>query len=90
MKLNHPISPWHRATSWYYHYLQHPSHAHLEETLTSVMYWKGMHIPSSNIKSCRSCQKQETQPKVQSCTIKAGHNDSPKSIRCRPHKAIQS
>jgi hypothetical protein len=28
-----------------------------------------MHIPSSNVKSCRSCQKQETQPKAQSCRV---------------------
>ena len=56
----------------------------------SVMYWKGMHIPSSNIKSCRSLKKQETQPKVWSCTIKAGHNDSPKSIMCTPCEVIHS
>ncbi len=31
-----------RAVSWYHHYLQHPGHTHLEETLHTVMYWKDM------------------------------------------------
>ncbi len=57
MKLIIPASPWHRAISWYYHYLQHPSHSRLNETIKPVMYWKRMNIPSSNVKSCRSCQK---------------------------------
>jgi hypothetical protein len=30
------------AVSWYHHYLQHPGHTHLEETLHTVMYWNGM------------------------------------------------
>ncbi len=58
-----PASLQDRAISWYHCYLQHPSHSSLKETTQSVKYWKGMHIPSSNVKSCRSCQKQETQPK---------------------------
>jgi hypothetical protein len=28
-----PTSLWHRAVSWYYHYLQHPGHSHFEETI---------------------------------------------------------
>ena len=32
----------HRAVSWYHHYLQHPGHSCLEETLHAAMYWKGM------------------------------------------------
>ena len=32
----------HRAVSWYHHYLQHPGHTRLEETLRAAMYWKGM------------------------------------------------
>ena len=32
-----------RAVAWYHHYLQHPGSTHLEETLHSAMYWKGMH-----------------------------------------------
>jgi hypothetical protein len=31
-----------RAVSWYHHYLQHPGHSFLEETMRSLMYWKGM------------------------------------------------
>jgi hypothetical protein len=31
-----------RAVAWYHHYLQHPGSTHLEETLRSAMYWKGM------------------------------------------------
>jgi hypothetical protein len=27
---------------WLYHYLQHPGHTCLEETMISTMYWKGM------------------------------------------------
>ncbi len=37
-----PTSLRHRAVSWYHHCLQHPGHLHLEETMRSVMYWKGM------------------------------------------------
>ena len=32
----------HRAVSWYHHYLQHPGHTRLEETLHAAMYWKVM------------------------------------------------
>ncbi len=41
-KLNIPTSLRNRAVSWYHHYLQHPGHSRLEETMRSVMYWKGM------------------------------------------------
>jgi hypothetical protein len=52
-----PTSLRHRAVSWYQHYLQHPGHSHLEETMRSVMYWKGMHTTIWRyIKACRSCQ----------------------------------
>ncbi len=52
-----PASLRHRAVSWCHHYLQHPGHSHLEETMRSVMYWKGMRTTiRSYIKSCRSCQ----------------------------------
>ena len=27
---------------WYHHYLQHPGHTRLEETMKSAIYWKGM------------------------------------------------
>ena len=32
----------HRIVAWYYHYLQHPGHDHLEETIRASMTWKGL------------------------------------------------
>ncbi len=49
---------------WYHHYLQHPGHTRLEETMKSAIYWKGMRITVRSItKSCKSCQvnKKRTQ-----------------------------
>ncbi len=47
----------HRAVSWYHHYLQHPGHLHLEETMRSMMYWKGMCTTIWRYaKTCQSCQ----------------------------------
>jgi hypothetical protein len=52
-----PTSLWHRAVSWYHHYLQHPGHSCLEETMRSMMYWKGMRTTIQKyVKSCRSFQ----------------------------------
>ncbi len=52
-----PTSLRHRAVSWYHHNLRHPGHSHLEETMRSVMYWKGMPTTIQKcVKSCRSCQ----------------------------------
>ncbi len=46
------------AVKWYYHYLQHPGHARLNETINAAMYWEGMHTTIWSItKSCRSCQR---------------------------------
>jgi hypothetical protein len=46
-----------RAVRWYHHYLQHPGHTRLEETMNAVMYWKGMRTTIQSLtKSCRSCQ----------------------------------
>jgi hypothetical protein len=46
-----------RAVSWYHHYLQHPRHLRLEETMRSVMYWKGMRTTIRRyVKTCISCQ----------------------------------
>ncbi len=45
------------ATMWYHHYLQHPGHTRLEETMKSAIYWKGMRNTVRSItKSCKSCQ----------------------------------
>ncbi len=52
-----PTSLRHRAVSWYHHYLQHPGHSRLKETMRSVMYWKGMCTTIRKyVKSYRSCQ----------------------------------
>ncbi len=46
-----------RAVKWYHHYLQHPRHTRLEETMNAAMYWKGMRTTIRSLtKSCRSYQ----------------------------------
>jgi hypothetical protein len=46
-----------RAVMWYHHYLQHPGHTRLEETMQATMYWKGMRITIQSItKSCKACE----------------------------------
>eukprot|EP00804_Cyclotella_cryptica_P001216 CCRYP_012721-RA/>CCRYP_012721-RA protein AED:0.31 eAED:0.45 QI:0/0/0/1/0/0/3/0/427 len=43
--------------SWYHHYLQHPGHTRLEETLCAAMYWKGMqNTVHKYVKNCHACQ----------------------------------
>jgi hypothetical protein len=45
------------VVKWYHHYLQHPGHTRLEETMNSGMYWKGMCTTIRSLtKSCKSCQ----------------------------------
>jgi hypothetical protein len=45
------------AVLWFHHYLQHPGHTRLEETMNATMYWKGMRTSIwSKTKSCRACQ----------------------------------
>ncbi len=52
-----PTSLHQRAVKWYHHCLQHPGHSCLEETMRSVMYWKGMRTAIQRyLKSCRSIQ----------------------------------
>jgi hypothetical protein len=52
-----PTSLCQKAVRWYHHYLQHPGQLPLEETMRSMMYWKGMHTTIQRyVKSCRSCQ----------------------------------
>jgi hypothetical protein len=44
---------WHRAISWYHHYLQHPGATHLKKTHRAAMYWKGMrNTIQKYIKNC--------------------------------------
>ncbi len=46
-----------QATMWYHHYLEHPGHTRLKETMSAAIYWKGMRKTIQSItKSCKSCQ----------------------------------
>ena len=57
-----PAALQHRAVSWYPHYLQHPGHTRLEETLCAVMYWKGMRNTICKfVKNCSICQVNKRQ-----------------------------
>jgi hypothetical protein len=77
-----PTYLWHRAVSWYHHYIQHPGHSRLEETMRSVIYWKGMHTTIRKyIKSCRSCQVNKRHSQ------KYGHLP-PKLVIITPWKAL--
>lgn len=41
-----------QVVQWYHHYLQHPGHSRLEETIKAAMYWKSMRITTrSHVKS---------------------------------------
>ena len=80
-KLMIPTSLRHRAVSWYHHYLQHPGHLPIEETMRSMMYWKGMRTTIRYIKSCRSCQVNKRHSQ------KYGHLP-PKLIIMTPWKAL--
>ena len=52
-----PTSLCQRSVKWYHHYLQHPGHSRLEETMRSMMYWKGMRTTIRRyVKTCQSCQ----------------------------------
>jgi hypothetical protein len=77
-----PASLRHRAVSWYHHYIQHPGHLHLEETMRSMMYWKGMRTTIRRyINICQFCQvyKRHSQ--------KHGHLP-PKLVITTPQKAL--
>jgi hypothetical protein len=57
-----------RAVLWYHHYLQHPGHIQLEESMKATMYWKGM---GSTIWSLtKSCKTSQTNKKWK---LKYGH-----------------
>jgi hypothetical protein len=57
-----------RAVIWYHHYLQHPGHTRLEETMSARMYWKGMHTTIQSI--TRSCKTRQTNKRWK---LKFGH-----------------
>ncbi len=71
-----------RAVLWYHHYLQHPGHTQLEETMKATIYWKGMHTTIWSLtKSCRTCQVKKK------WKLKYGHL-SPKTIISVPWRAL--
>ena len=50
-----------RAIAWYHHYLQHPGHTRLEETLKQAMYWTDIRSSIRQfVKQCKSCQVNKT------------------------------
>ncbi len=56
------------AVLWYHHYLQHPGHTQLVETMKATMYWKGTRTTIRSLtKSCRACQVNKKQK------LKYGH-----------------
>jgi len=66
------------ATIWYHHYLQHPGHTCLEETMKAAIYRKGMRITIRSItKSCKACQINKKR------SLKYGHPPS-KIVICIP------
>ncbi len=79
------------AVKWYHHYLQHPGHMRLKETMSAAMYWKGMHTTIQSImRSCRTCQTNK------SWKLKYGHLppktviSNPWKFLCQPHWPIHS
>jgi hypothetical protein len=81
-KLIIPASLRHRAVAWYHHNLQNPGHSRLEETMRSVMYWKGMRTTIQRyVKSCRSCQVNKGH------SLRYGHAP-PKVVIMTPWRAL--
>jgi hypothetical protein len=71
-----------QAVAWYHHYLQHPGHSRLKETMRSMMYWKGMRNTIWRyIKSCRSCQANKRH------SLRYGHVP-PKLVITTPWRAL--
>ena len=71
-----------RAVMWYHHYLQHPRHTRLKETMKAAIYWKGMrNTNQSKTKSCKTCQVNKKR------TQKYGHLP-PKIVISTPWEAL--
>ena len=46
-----------KVIAWYHHYLMHPGHTRLEETITATMYWKSLRSDlRRHVKRCPTCQ----------------------------------
>jgi hypothetical protein len=70
------------AVMWYHHYLQHPGHTRLKETMEAAIYWKGMrNTIRSKTKSCKTCQVNKKR------TQKYGHLP-PKIVTNTPWEAL--
>eukprot|EP00957_Ditylum_brightwellii_P144633 11018058-Ditylum_brightwellii.AAC.1 len=68
--------------AWYHHYLQHPGHTRLEETLTATMTWASIHdMVKRHVRKCQSCQKNKT------CSKQYGYMP-PKNIIMNPWEAL--
>jgi hypothetical protein len=71
-----------RAVLWYHHYLQHPGHNQLEETMKATMYWKEMRTMIWSLtKSCKTCQTNKKRK------LKYGHLPS-KTVITVPWRAL--
>ena len=47
-----------KVVQWYHHYLLHPGHTRLEETIAATMYWPSLRSDvRAHTKSCERCQK---------------------------------
>ena len=47
-----------RIVQWYHHYLMHPGHTRLEETIAVSMYWRSLRTDvRRHVKKCDSCQR---------------------------------
>lgn len=47
-----------KILQWYHHYLLHPGHTRLEETVAATMYWKSLRSDvRRHVKTCIRCQK---------------------------------
>jgi hypothetical protein len=65
------------ALLWYHHYLQHPGHTRLEETMKATMYWKAIRTAIQSLtKSCKHAKP-----------IKYGHLPS-KTVITVPWRAL--
>ena len=49
------------VVKWYHHYLQHPGHDRLENTIKATMFWRGMRSQIRDYtRRCITCQRSKT------------------------------
>jgi hypothetical protein len=90
MVINKPLQR--LAVVWFHHYLQHPGHTRLEETMQATMYWKGMQATIRSItKPCKACQVNEKRKlKYGHLPPKTVYDDSLENVMCRPCWSLHS